>query len=242
MEIERVSTGVKGLDAKMKGGYVKGSVVLVTGKTGTGKTALCASFLYEGAKRGEPGLYITTEERAEDIKGDVRAMFGWDLEALEKKKLIKFISVKPVIPSKVGVTGEEITRIIKLFLFDLTKRIREGVASIKAKRLVLDSISIIEMFIQDPYLCRAATIQLIEQLKDLNVTALMTGTVPEVTEALTGGGIVEFLVDAIIKLDFVPVAERFKRTLTIRKMRRTEHSVFIHPFEITKDGLRIIEI
>jgi len=74
------------------------------------------------------------------------------------------------------------------------------------------------------------------------VTALLTGTVPETSEGLSGGGIIEYIVDSVIKLDFVPVAEEFKRTLTIRKMRRTDHSVLIHPFAITKDGLKIIEI
>jgi KaiC/GvpD/RAD55 family RecA-like ATPase len=241
MKIERISSGIIGLDDKMQGGFVKGSVVLLTGKTGTGKTAFCASFLYEGAKKGEPGVYITTEERAEDVKGDMRAMFGWDLDELEKKKLLRFVSIKPTIPAR-GISGEEISRIVKIFLFDLVKRIRDAVHATRAKRVVVDSVSIVEMFVQDPYLCRSAMIQLIEELKNLGVTALLTGTIPEGREALTGGGIVEFLVDGIIKLDFVPVAERFKRTLTIRKMRRTDHSVFIHPFEITKRGIKVIKI
>jgi KaiC/GvpD/RAD55 family RecA-like ATPase len=242
MAIERIKSGIIGLDDKMQGGFVKGSTNLVTGKTGTGKTAFCISFLWVGAKEGEPGLYVTTEERAEDIKADIEAMFGWDLEELEKKGLIKFLSVKPTIPAKMGITGEEVSRIVKLFLFDLTKKIGDGIRSIKAKRVVIDSVSIVEMFIQDPYLCRAAIIQLLEQLKEMGVTAMLTGTIPEVAESLTGGGIIEFLVDSVIKLDFVPVAERFKRTLTIRKMRRTDHSVFIHPFEITSEGLKVIEI
>jgi len=50
------------------------------------------------------------------------------------------------------------------------------------------------------------------------------------------------LVDGIIKLDFVPVAEEFKRTLNIRKMRRTDHSIYIHPFDVTKEGLKLIKV
>lgn len=240
--IQRIASGVQGLDEKMEGGFVKGSAILITGKTGTGKTAFCACFLYEGTKRGERGVYITTEERPEDIKNDIKAMFGWDFDQLEHKQLLKFVSIKPTIPAKASVGSEEIGRIVKLFLFDLSKRIEEAIQSIKAQRVVIDSISIVEMFIQDPYLCRAAMLQLIEQLKNLGVTTLLTGTVPEASEALTGGGIIEFLVDTVIRLDFVPVAERFKRTLTIRKMRRTDHSIYIHPFEITKEGIRILEI
>jgi circadian clock protein KaiC len=239
--IERVSTGVQGLDEKMEGGLVKGSVTLVTGKTGTGKTAFCASFLYAGALRNEPGVYVTAEEREEDIKKDIQAMFGWDFGALEEKKLIKFLSIRPQFPGKV-VTGEELGRFIKLYVFDLLERIEKAIEKINAKRLVLDSVSIIEMFIKDEYLCRVAMIQLMDRLRELGVTSIVTGTVPETSEALSGGGIVEFIADAIIKLDFVPVAEEFKRTLTIRKMRRTDHSIYIHPFEITKTGLKIIEV
>ena len=241
MWVERVPSGIEGLDKLIEGGFVKGSVTLITGKTGTGKTAFCASFLYAGALRGEPGVYVTSEERVEDIKNDVKAMFGWDLDILEKTGRIKFLALRPEFPSKV-ITGEDLGKLIKIYIFDLTERIEKAVKEINAQRLVIDSISIIEMFIRDEYLCRVAIMQLLDKLRELGVTTLVTGTVPETSEGLSGGGIVEFLADAIIKLDFVPVAEEFKRTLTIRKMRRTDHSIFIHPFEITKDGLKVIEI
>ncbi len=239
--IERVSSGVQGLDEKMQGGFVKGSVTLITGKTGTGKTAFCASFLYDGALKGEPGVYVTTEERTQDIKNDIKAMFGWDFDSLELQGRVKFLPIKPEFPTRV-ITGEDLGKLIKLYIFDLSEKIDAAVKGISAKRLVIDSLSIIEMFIKDEYLCRVAMIQLIEKLKDLGVTSLVTGTIPEASEALSGGGIIEFIVDGIIKLDFVPVAEEFKRTLTIRKMRRTNHSIMIHPFDITPTGLKIIEI
>jgi len=241
MTIERLSTGVEGLDSKMEGGLPKGSVTLITGKTGTGKTAFSSSFLYAGAMKGEPGVYITAEEREEDIKGDIKAMFGWDFDTLEKKKLLKFITIKPVFPGK-AISGEELSRLVKLYIFDLANKIESAIKETKAKRIVLDSISIIEMFIKDAYMCRVAMIQLTDKLREMGVTSVLTGTIPEATEVLSGGGIIEFIVDSIIKLDFVPVAEEFKRTMTIRKMRRTDHSIYIHPFDITDAGLKLIEI
>lgn len=239
--LERISTGIEGLDEKIEGGFFKGSVNLITGKTGTGKTMFCASFLYSGALRREPGVFVTVEERTEDIKKDIKAVFGWDFDELEKKGWIKFLSLQPKFPGKV-VTGEELGRYIKLYVFDLLDNIKKAVEEMNAKRLVIDSISIIEMFIKDEYLCRVAMIQLMDRLRELGVTSLVTGTIPEASEALSGGGIVEFIADGIIKLDFVPVAEEFKRTLTIRKMRRTDHSIYIHPFDISKTGLKIIKV
>jgi len=241
LKSDRISTGVINFDDKIEGGFVKGSVNFLTGKTGTGKTAFCSSFLYEGAKNGEKCLYITTEEREEDIKNDIKSMFDWDIDTLEKKGLIKFISLRPELPIK-SVTGEEVAKVVKLYMYDLISKIEDAVKNHNAERLVVDSVSIVEIFIKDDYLKKIALMQFIDRLKDLNITAILTGAIPEGQVALSTSGIVEFLTDSVIVLDFVPIAEQFKRTTTIRKMRRTDHSVLIHPFDITKNGIKIIEI
>ncbi len=168
-------------------------------------------------------------------------MFGWDFQGLEAKKLLKFVSIKPSLPTK-SVSQDEMASLIKSYIYNITDSIVNAVNEVRAKRIVLDSVSFIEMFVKDEYLVRAALMQMIETLKESDVTAVLTGMVPEESEALSGGGIVEYIVDTVIKMEFVPVAEEFKRTLTIRKMRRTNHSTLIHPIDITKDGLRVIEI
>jgi len=241
MEVERLSSGIIGLDDKIEGGFVKGSVNLLTGKTGTGKTAFCASFLYAGALRNEKGIYITTEEREEDIKNDIKAMFNWDIEKFEEKGLIKFVSMRPELPIKFA-SKEEFATAIRLYLYNLISRIESAIRDFGAERVVIDSVSLIEAFMKDDYTRKVALMKLIDKLKELGVTSILTGTIEEDSNALSLSGIVEFLTDSIIKLDFVPIAEEFRRTLTIRKMRRTNHSVLIHPFEITKEGIKIIEI
>ncbi|MBM3303990.1 MAG: ATPase [Candidatus Aenigmarchaeota archaeon] len=240
-ESDRVSTGIAGLDAKMQGGLVRGSANLVAGKTGTGKTALCVSFLYRGALDGEPGVYVTTEQNEADVKRDINVMFGWDLEALEKKRLLKFISIKPVLPMK-RISEDQLAQTTKIYVFDISDRIRQAVKELKAKRVVVDSVSVIEMFIKDEYISKVALMQFIENMKAIGVTSLLSGSVPETSDALSGRGVVEYIVDSIIKLNLIPVTEEFKRTLLIRKMRRTDHSTLVHPFEITKDGLKVIEV
>lgn len=239
--MERINTGVEGLDDKMSGGFFPGSSNLLVGKTGTGKTIFASSFVYKGALQGEPGVYVTTEQREEDVKNDIQAMFGWDFQGLEAKKLLKFISIKPSLPTR-GIAQEEMSNLIKSYVYSITDNIVNAVKEIRAKRIVLDSVSFVEMFVKDEYLVRAALMQLVDTLKVAGVTTVFTGMVPEESEGLSGGGIVEYLVDTVIKMEFVPVAEEFKRTLTIRKMRRTNHSTLIHPIDITKDGLKVIEI
>ncbi|MFH1978403.1 MAG: ATPase domain-containing protein [Candidatus Aenigmatarchaeota archaeon] len=240
-ERTRVSTGIHGLDEKMQGGFFRGSVNLLTGKTGTGKTAFSSSFIRHGAMINEPGLYVTTEQRAEDIKGDIFSMFNWDFAELEKKRMVKFISIKPIFPSRTTAL-EDVNKIVKLYISSILDQVKTNMAEIKAQRVVIDSISIIEMFIRDEYLSRVALMQLIDNIRQTGVTSLITGTIPETSEALSGGGIVEYIVDSVVKLDFVPISEEFKRTLTIRKMRRTDHSTMIHPFEMAKFGIQLIEI
>ncbi|MEM5831343.1 MAG: ATPase domain-containing protein [Candidatus Aenigmatarchaeota archaeon] len=239
--VERIVSGIFGLDELIEGGFVKGSVNYIAGKTGTGKTSFAASFIYAGCIRGEPGVYLTTEEREEDIKDDIMSVFNIDLRKLEEKRLLTFLSLRPTLPSR-SIASEDITSITKLYVFDLMSKIESEVNAIRAKRVVIDSMSIIETFIKDDYLRKVALMQIINRLKDLGVTSLLTGTIKEDSEALSESGIIEFLVDGVIKLDFVPVAEEFKRTLTIRKMRRTNHSIYIHPFEITKQGIKVIKV
>lgn len=237
--VKRRSTGIKGLDGKMQGGLVDGTMNLVTGKTGTGKTAFCANFLRRGAELGEPGVYVTTEEREEDIKADIESMFGWNFGEMEEEGKVKILSIKPVFPSK---EIENLNRLVRSYISNLLDQVMEAVEEIEAERVIIDSVSIIEMFIRDEYMARVALASLLNKLREAKVTALMTGTVPETSEGLSGGGIIEFLVDTVLLLEFVPVAEEFSRTLTIRKMRRTDHEVEIFPFEITPQGIQLHEV
>jgi len=240
-KIERLATGIKGLDKHMNGGWVKGSVNLVTGKTGTGKTAFSMSFLYAGATNKEPCLYVTTEERAEDVKNDIRAMFGWELDSLVDQGKLHFLSIMPTLPTR-SMGPKEVAQLVKLYIFNLTSKIELAVRKTKATRLVIDSVSLVEMFIKDEYFAKVGLMQLVNKLKTLEITSILTSTVPEASAALSGRGIVEYVVDAIVKLDFIPVTEEFKRTLLIRKMRRTNHSTLVHPLNIAKDGMKLIDV
>lgn len=238
LQVDRVTTGVDGLDEKMQGGLVQGTMNLVTGKTGTGKTAFCANFLKGGADDGQPGVYVTTEERQEDIRADIEAMFGWSFEEMEEEGLVKILSIKPIFPSK---EIDNLNRLVRSYISNLLDEVMAAVDEIDADRVIIDSVSIIEMFIRDEYMARVALASLLNKLREANVTAVLTGTVPETSEGLSGGGIIEFLVDTVILLEFVPVAEEHKRTLTIRKMRRTDHRTEIFPFDITPDGIKIFD-
>jgi circadian clock protein KaiC len=67
MTLERISTGIKGLDSLIEGGIPRGFTVLVAGNLGTGKTILTSHFLYEGLTNGENGLYVSFSESKEQF-------------------------------------------------------------------------------------------------------------------------------------------------------------------------------
>ena len=81
--IEKTLTHIEGLDLVLHGGIPTGRVTLVGGGPGTGKTLLGLEFLYRSALTGHPGIFLSFEETAANLRGNV-ASFGWDLPALEK--------------------------------------------------------------------------------------------------------------------------------------------------------------
>jgi len=238
----RISSGVKGLDDLISGGFPEGSIILISGKAGTGKSSFCASFLYEGFKNNEAGIYVTTELSKEEIKKDLMQTFGWNFEEFENKGLLSFIEIEPTF-STFSEKGFErdFGSIVKIYVYDLLEKISKEAKRLNAKRLVIDSITLIESFIKDEYLRRAALISFVNRLKRLRLTTLITSQILHINpNSLSISGILEFLVDGIIKLDDNPEREEFKRTLTILKMRRTKHSEYVHAFEITSEGIRVL--
>ena len=95
MPINRIKTGVDGLDELVEGGFPEGSTILISGSAGTGKTILSLQFLIAGAENNEPGIYLTVEESRDKIINQAE-QFGWDLEKLEKERALVINVMKDV--------------------------------------------------------------------------------------------------------------------------------------------------
>ncbi len=213
---KRVPTGIPGLDDLLQGGYVPNSVVMVSGETGAGKTIFCTQFIWNALCLGENGVYVTLQQPPEEIKNDV-AGFGRDFDIAEKKDQVRVIYADP----------QDLKKLIKLIL--------KNVKEIKAKRLVIDSISLLGEHVKE---VRGALTYLVRELKGLGITTLMTSEIPEGTNKLSRFGIEEFIVDGIIVLQYMKYAAgNVPRSLFIKKMRRTRHGMDIYPFNITDKGI-----
>lgn len=235
----RVPTGIKGLDEIIGGGFIPGSAVMVGGKAGTGKTLFCAQFLYTGAVHyREPGVYITLEERVEDIKQDVKDTFDWNLDELESREMILFL---PLRIRRIWHPVEK-KEVLSMSFYQMIQKIVEAVDRNRAKRVVIDPVSAVEMMFEDKYMIRAELSVLLDALKERGVTSLLIAEVPETEFGLSRSEFVEFVADAVIKLDFLYLAKEYQRTITIKKMRRSKHSSLIHPFVITPHGVEVLRV
>jgi len=227
----RVESGIPGMDELIEGGYVRNSVNLVAGQTGTGKTIFCMQYLLHGLRKGESAIYITLEQNVDDIIGDLDR-FGWGTE------------IKKYIDSG---------KLIIHYLFaseiqDIRDNIIDFAEKIKAKRMVLDSLTIAALGwkegSRDTGKVRREVMDFISAIKKLRMTSILIVEIPEDdSKALSKFGFEEFIVDSVIILHYLEFAAGgTPRSLLVRKMRRTDHGTDIYPMLIGKNGIKVEKI
>ncbi|NJE00378.1 ATPase domain-containing protein [Thermococcus sp. JdF3] len=234
--VERVKSGIPGFDDLIQGGLPKGTTVLVTGPTGSGKTTFAVQFAYKGAELyNEPAVIVTLEERAQDLRKEM-ATFGWDLERLEREKKIAIVDG---VSAVVGLPSEE-QYVLEgnLNTEDFLRYIYRVVKAIDAKRLVIDSIPSIAFRLHDESRIREVLLQLNTILLEMGVASILTTEAPDPGRGkISRHGIEEYIARGVVLLDFVEKEVELKRYLLIRKMRETKHSMKKYPFEITEEGI-----
>ena len=222
---DRVKTGVPGLDELVEGGFKRSQVISVSGASGSGKTTFAVQFLYNGATMyNEPGLYITLGEQKKQIFANM-LRYGWDLKKLEDEKKILFVEYPPYE--------------IEVFLSQEVV-IRDSVEMVGVKRLVIDPVSSLLMGYGDEQKRRERLLRLLERLRSLGCTSLMTSeSVGIDTEVPLGKFEVELFSDGIIYLYNVRRRNQRQRAIEVIKLRGTKHSNKICPIEFTEHGIEV---
>ncbi len=240
--MERAETGVDGLDELIQGGLPRNRTFLVSGACGTGKTIFGMQFLHEGAKNGEPGVFVTVDERPELVREDMHN-FGWDIEELEKEKKLAILDASA---AKIGYPTEEKYSIPQVGLDpdDLILKTMKLVDKIDADRLVIDSIPGIGMQMEDEHQIRNTILKMSYMFAKENVTAIMTSEVPEQkfgsgSMQFSKYGVEEYASDGVIMLHYLGVGSESNRSMFIRKMRATKHTEEVLPMEITDTGMSV---
>jgi len=230
--LEKISSGISGLDEITGGGLPKGRPTLVCGNAGCGKTLLAMEFLVRGAvEHSEPGVFMSFEENEEELTSNV-ASLGFDLDALAQQKKIVLDHVR-VERNEIEETGE-------YDLEGLFIRLNHAIDSIKAKRVVLDTIEGLFAALPNHSILRSELRRLFRWLKDKGVSAIITAERGD--GLLTRHGLEEYVADCVILLDHRVNEQLSTRRLRVVKYRGSVHGTNEYPFLISKDGFSVLPV
>ena len=228
--IEKIKTGINGLDQVLKGGLRKNSSILVTGAPGTGKTILALQFIYHGAKKyNENGIFIATEDDPNDLRKNAKNL-GMDLEDMEKKGKI-FIVNKPLATLKGGIES------IK-GLLDLIKKKN-------IKRIALDSLIFFEYLYpksnSNAMEFRRHVLLVMQKIKHAGVTFVAVSERKITDLDRLEYDMMDFVFEGFIVLSRIRKGSYFERVLTVAKIRGQDHSLDVYPITINdNEGLRVL--
>ncbi|MCW1292940.1 MAG: hypothetical protein OH318_00915 [Candidatus Parvarchaeota archaeon] len=218
MQIERIKTGIIGLDEKLEGGFEKGSAIVVVGGPGSGKSIFGMQFLNQGLIDGEKCLYLSFEEGKDDIVKDMKIL-GMDPETYIEKGNFIILESSPL-------DFEYLT---------ILDTLREKGIS----RFVLDSISTLSVYIDDPLKFRKLLLEMVTQLKRMNITSILIDEQVEERESGLKYFSGEYLADVVIVLYYTGLGGEFDRSMQIVKARRTNHERSLLPMKIGKGGIYV---
>jgi circadian clock protein KaiC len=221
---ERLLTGVGGLDEMLHGGVPRGYSVMVAGPSGSGKTVLAGQFIAEGVKAGEPGVIAIFEKRPAGYLQTTS--LGRDLEQMISDGTVAIVYLRP----------------LDLSVDETLYELRETIARMQAKRVVIDSLSGFEMAVSPGFRedFRESLYRLVGVLTGLGVTVMMTLEIEDAYTALRLGPRENaFLADAIILQRYVELEGALKRVMTVIKVRGSDHSKDLRLYEVHSRGLTV---
>ncbi len=234
--IERTPTGISGFDQVALGGLPAGRSTLVTGTTGSGKTLFAAEFLARGiAKFDEPGVFVTFEETAADIRRNY-ASLGFTIEQWEADGKWLFVD------ASAGVADEAV--IVGSYDFGaLAARVEHAVRQVGAKRVSFDSLGAIFTRFADTGVVRHELFRLAATLERLGVTSVLTAERTSEYDGVSRYGVEEFVLDNVVILRNVLDREHRRRTIEAVKFRGCPHRTGEWLFTIDpQDGIVVIPL
>ncbi len=276
MAIERVKTGIPGLDNLLQGGFPKSSCILLSGPPGTGKSIMAVHFLHEGAVTDEVGIYLSFDEPRESILLSGEEL-GFNLKRLEKENklvILEYFTIETnlYLGERSRVEGElksleekkkalekegrstneietridmlkdrieEVERAIRESRYKISQhereemffgRLNEIIPLVKAKRLVVDSLSAYMIY----GVSKDALHMFIHRLRDLDTTTIIISEAPEDIKSLEKTA--EYLVDGVIELHHLDTKED-PMNMRVKKIRWTNQKKGFIPYEITPRGI-----
>ncbi|CAN5245209.1 circadian clock protein KaiC [soil metagenome] len=228
----KARTGIEGFDEITRGGLPRGRTTLIEGGPGSGKTILSLQSLVSGARLdGDPGIFVAFEESSERISMNA-AKFGWDLAALQKKKLF-MLNVQPRLD------------LIQSGTFDLCgmlAALEAKTKQMKARRIVFDAIDVLLVMLKDPAAVQREMYRLHEWLLEQGLTAIITSKAgANIDQDISAPqmGFMQFMVDCAVLLNHEVVNGVSERNLRVLKYRGSSFGENEAPFLIGATGVEV---
>src|SRR4051794_18280393 len=237
--IPKIATGIGGFDQIAMGGLPATRTSVVAGPAGAAKTLFAAQFLAEGVRLGQPGVFVTLEEPATDLRTNLSTL-GWDVEAWEAQGDWRFVDGSPLAPSDADSDlGQS-----RYSVSTLAAQIGAAVDRTGAERLVLDSLSAVLALQEDVGRARQELRSLLMQLRRMGLTVVLTiETTDDPVGALSAYGIEEFVADNVVLLRNIREGSFRRRLVEVVKMRGAMHHKGDVPFTIVPgEGLRVLPV
>jgi len=226
-DIPRIDLGIEGLDNMIQGGVPERHLMVSIGSAGTGKTTFGLQFLRHGLQNGESGVFITLEQSHESIIATA-AERGWEFDRYENEGMLAVVDLDPVeMANSLDNIQAELPELIKDF---------------GADRLVLDSVSLLEMMYDDQAKRRTEVFDFTRALKKAGVTTFLTSEASESNPYASRHGIIEYLTDAVFVLQYVRgETQETRLAVEIQKIRNANHSREKKPYEMTDQGISVYQ-
>jgi len=217
----RIPTEIPGFDEMIEGGLPTGSIVLLAGNAGSGKTLLSSHLINANSKHGR-SLYCGFFEKKEHFIANA-AKFGFDFNKLEKEGKLAISEFFPILE-------EGITMLVSAIEADIDK--------IKPSLLIIDSVSTLAGDVKGKQEVRFLLKMIDSITKAKNVTVILVAELPLNVNAV-GFGVEEFMADSIVMMRYVEVNGTIKRCIAVMKMRETSHDMNIHEYIIGPKGMEV---
>lgn len=224
-----LGSGVPGLDVVLAGGLTRDRLYLVEGEPGTGKTTLALQFLNEGARHGEAVLYITLAETAVELRS-VAESHGWDMSGIQ---------VEEIIPNENALDPDQQYTIFhpsEIELGTTTQRIVAAIDKYKPRRVVLDSLSELQLLAESPLRYRRQVLALKQYLTSRSCTTIFLDD----RTALSTDLQVRSVAHAVLTLELADQAYGAeRRRVRVVKYRGIAFHGGAHDYKIVRGGLQV---